>query len=171
MEPLNTSIPSTLSPQSEAFEPAGFWIRFVAIMIDALILLVIESPLSILEGVLTGGQQNYFVQIASKSGDPSPELFFIWLAIFSSKMVLSFFYIGWFFKNKGATPVKLIFGMRVLDIRTGKFLSYRQMFVREFVGKIISTLSLTIGYLMAAFTKDKRALHDLIAGTQVLRKK
>ncbi len=60
MEQINTSNFSSLSQQSDAFEPAGFWIRFIALMIDALTLLIIEYPLSILEWLITDGQQNYF---------------------------------------------------------------------------------------------------------------
>ena len=37
-------------------------------------------------------------------------------------------------------------------------------------GKIISTLILLIGYIMAAFTEKKQALHDMMAGTLVIKK-
>ncbi len=41
----------------------------------------------------------------------------------------------------------------------------------RWVGKIISCIILFIGYIMAAFTERKQALHDMIAGTLVLKGK
>jgi uncharacterized RDD family membrane protein YckC len=46
-------------------------------------------------------------------------------------------------------------------------------FVKAFVrnlSKVISTFILFIGYIMAGFTEKKQALHDMIAGTLVLKK-
>jgi uncharacterized RDD family membrane protein YckC len=40
----------------------------------------------------------------------------------------------------------------------------------RYFAKILSSLTLFIGYLMAGFTEKKQALHDMIAGTLVLRK-
>ena len=35
--------------------------------------------------------------------------------------------------------------------------------------KIVSSITLLIGYIMAGFTEKKQALHDIIAGTLVLK--
>ena len=40
----------------------------------------------------------------------------------------------------------------------------------RYFGKIVSAILLMIGYLMAAFTKRKQALHDIMAGCLVIRK-
>jgi uncharacterized RDD family membrane protein YckC len=40
----------------------------------------------------------------------------------------------------------------------------------RFFGKIISAITLYIGFLMAGFTEKKQALHDMMAGTLVIRK-
>jgi len=57
--------------------------------------------------------------------------------------------------------------LRVSHCDTGTNISYGRAFLRETVGKFLSAIILMIGYLMADFRDDKRALHDLIASTQV----
>jgi uncharacterized RDD family membrane protein YckC len=52
----------------------------------------------------------------------------------------------------------------------GKRIDFVKATIRYF-SKIISSLILLIGYIMAAFTEKKQALHDIIAGTLVLEKR
>jgi len=59
--------------------------------------------------------------------------------------------------------------LRVVDFETGAFLTTKQVFWREFIGKPLSMFTLYIGYMMA-FGAKKRALHDLLGGSQVLRR-
>jgi uncharacterized RDD family membrane protein YckC len=40
----------------------------------------------------------------------------------------------------------------------------------RYFARWISNMTLTIGYIMAGFTAKKQALHDIIAGTLVMRK-
>jgi uncharacterized RDD family membrane protein YckC len=40
----------------------------------------------------------------------------------------------------------------------------------RYFGKIVSALILFVGYVMAAFTPRRQALHDLMAGTLVARR-
>ncbi|QSJ20608.1 RDD family protein [Nostoc sp. UHCC 0702] len=40
----------------------------------------------------------------------------------------------------------------------------------RYFGKYISTMTFLIGYIMAAYTKKKQALHDILAGTLVINK-
>jgi uncharacterized RDD family membrane protein YckC len=58
-------------------------------------------------------------------------------------------------------------GIRVTDLDGGR-ISFGRATGRYF-GKILSGLILGIGFLMAAFTERKQALHDLLAGTLVVR--
>ena len=87
-----------------------------------------------------------------------------------ASLTIHFFYYGWFYKNKGATPGKMIFKMKVVDFESGQNIGYGKMFLREFVGKFCSALILGFGFFMIAWRQDKRGLHDLIAGTQVIRR-
>jgi uncharacterized RDD family membrane protein YckC len=63
---------------------------------------------------------------------------------------------------------KKALGLTVTDLE-GRRISFGRATGRYFA-KIISTLILCIGYMMAGFTERKQALHDMIAGTLVLRK-
>ncbi len=67
-----------------------------------------------------------------------------------------------------ATIGKRALGIVVTD-EAGKRISFGRATGRHF-GKYISTIILLIGFIMAAFTQKKQALHDIMAGTLVLKK-
>jgi uncharacterized RDD family membrane protein YckC len=66
-----------------------------------------------------------------------------------------------------ATVGKKILGLKVTD-EVGNRISFGRASGRYFA-KILSSMLLFIGYIMAAFTDRKRALHDMLAGTVVRR--
>jgi uncharacterized RDD family membrane protein YckC len=68
----------------------------------------------------------------------------------------------------GTTIGKRAFGLKVVNLEGFKP-SMGQAAGRYFAG-VLSAVILLIGYLMVAFRADKRALHDLIAGTWVVHK-
>jgi uncharacterized RDD family membrane protein YckC len=67
-----------------------------------------------------------------------------------------------------ASVGKLALGLKVVDLN-GERLSFGKALIRSF-GKILSGMILCIGYLIAAFTEKKQALHDMIASTLVVKK-
>ena len=67
-----------------------------------------------------------------------------------------------------ATLGKMIFGMKVTDLN-GNRISFARATGRHFA-KYLSSMILFIGYIMAGFTERKQALHDMIAGTLVIRR-
>ena len=67
-----------------------------------------------------------------------------------------------------ATVGKRIFGLKVGDFE-GKRISFGRAILRTLC-KYISGQILLIGYLMAFFTKNRQALHDVLAGTFVFEK-
>ena len=67
-----------------------------------------------------------------------------------------------------ATLGKLALGIKVTDMNGNK-LDYSKALVRA-LSRILSGFIMLIGYIIAAFTEKKQALHDLIAGTSVLEK-
>jgi uncharacterized RDD family membrane protein YckC len=156
--------------QAQAFEPGGFWIRLVARFIDGLIIGVITVPVAIVFGIIMG-----IMGVSNGSNAPSAAMggvaIILQLLNFVISLGATYGYYGWFYRNKGATPGKLLFGLKVVDSTTGTYLGWGQVFMREFVGWFVDGITLFIGLLMAGFRSDKRALHDLIAGTQVLRAK
>lgn len=145
------------APRPKA-EPGGFWLRFVAFFVDSLILGTIQMPFSFLFGYLgamTAGTNLY------------------WLVFGFSYVVGVFatvFYYGWFYRNKGATPGKMLFKLKVIDVQTGTHLTYRRVFMREVVGKLCSAVLFLAGYLMVAVREDKRGLHDFLGNSQVIRR-
>lgn len=150
---------------------AGFWIRFVALVIDVILIYVVQTfliiPLLGLFGIAT-----------ITPTDMSNENI---LALYSTMMVplivLSFFglIISWLYyafmesSSRQATLGKMAVGIIVTDLE-GNRISFLKATGR-FFSKFLSSLILYIGYIMAAFTEKKQALHDMIAGTLVLNNK
>ncbi len=84
--------------------------------------------------------------------------------------IVTILFFGWFYLNKGGSPGKLLFNMRVVDSATGSNIGYGRVLVREVLGFWLDWFTLGIGLIMGIFRADKRALHDLVASTQVLKK-
>ncbi|MCC7441344.1 MAG: RDD family protein [Bdellovibrionales bacterium] len=163
--------PLGLVPQPAALQPAGFWERFAAAFIDGLIITAVQAPFQYLMDSSVAVAQREM-----ESGDPErvqqATMMLLVLAIGKIGLVavLTFAYYGLFYRSKGATPGKLALGLRVIDMRRQEYPGLGATFLREFVGKTLSAIFFMIGYLMAGFRSDKRAMHDLMAGTQVIRK-
>lgn len=81
---------------------------------------------------------------------------------------------GWLYfalmesSGQQGTIGKMALGIKVTDMN-GNRIGFGRATGRYF-GKIISSLTLTIGYIMAGFTQQKQALHDIIAGCLVINK-
>jgi uncharacterized RDD family membrane protein YckC len=69
---------------------------------------------------------------------------------------------------KQGTVGKMILGIKVTTINGGRISFARA--TGRFFAKILSSLFLFIGYIMAAFTQRKQALHDIIAETLVIER-
>ena len=157
--------------------PGGFWIRFVAVLIDALVMIILSSLGGTLVRVLGISSKLGFdmAKLTTQDGQLSPEAMSTMMAAYSVGVIISwtigFFYFGWFYKNKGGSPGKLILGLRVRDYETKENIGYWRAFLREYIGKLISGVLLLLGFIMAAFRSDKKALHDMLSGTQVIQLK
>ena len=69
-------------------------------------------------------------------------------------------------KWSGKTPGKAAMGIRIVKMN-GENIDWKTSIIRYF-GYFLSILTLFIGFLMVGFRKDKRGLHDLVAGTKVI---
>jgi uncharacterized RDD family membrane protein YckC len=69
---------------------------------------------------------------------------------------------------KGATIGKMALGIKVTDLN-GERITFGRATGRYF-GKILSGLTLCIGYIIAGFSQQKQALHDILAKTLVVNK-
>ena len=152
---------------------AGFWIRFVASFLDTLFLAL---PLAVAIYFLSDGnwfdfsvyQQNMQYAMsgnAQKALASQPELSLKWELLFevSVFIVTIMFWRKW----RGATPGKKFVHIKIVDSKTFDDIDNKQAITRSF-GYIVSTFALLIGFFMVAFRKDKRGLHDLLAGTSVI---
>lgn len=143
---------------------AGFWIRFIAYLVDALILYVPVSVFNyifIIDGIIS------FTQNSSlDSMDWSAFYRTFVLCIFLNLLVYWFF--SAMFESGGwqATPGKRLMGLRVVDEMGGR-ISFKVATGRYF-SKYLSALILFIGYIMVGLTEKKQGLHDKMAGTFVL---
>ena len=91
------------------------------------------------------------------------------MSVLSSFLWLVSSVVGW--SLWGATPGKLLLGLRVFPAGgNSPGVGFAKGLLRV-VGYMLSSLTAGVGFLMAAFTKDKRGLHDMIAGTLVGRLK
>jgi uncharacterized RDD family membrane protein YckC len=129
--------------------PAGFWIRVGAALLDTLI---IGLPLAVISYFITGDWEGDFVT-----------------------SILDFLYyiivpVIW----AGYTVGKKITGIRIVKVN-GEKLGIGAMLMRTLVAGIVYIITLGIGLIISAFMvglrSDKRALHDLIAGTYVTYEK
>jgi uncharacterized RDD family membrane protein YckC len=142
---------------------AGFWIRLAAKMIDGLILSLATW------GVMIPFQLFFFTQFTRNTDTFNPAMF---LGAMSIMMLLVFgiqaFYTTWFVGRFAATPGKMACRLKVVLPDNGK-VSYPRAFGR-YCAELITSMTLTIGYIIAAFDVEKRSLHDRICSTRVVHK-
>ncbi len=133
----------------------GFWIRFVAVVIDGLIMLVVSlfyTP---------------FINMAAY--DPhDPVRVFIAIGILSGiGIALRGIYETLFVGRFGATPGKMVCHLKVVR-PDGRLLSYQRSLCR-YLAKLLNDFTFMIGYIIAAFDDEKQALHDRLCDTRVIR--
>ena len=143
---------------------AGFWIRFGAKIIDNIILFLVNTIIGLVAGFI-------ITPLAGANSDPSEIntaalggialLYFLQIAVAAG-------YTSFFLGKYSATPGKMALGIKVVR-PDGSSISYMRGFGRYFA-EILSAVILAIGYIMAAFDKEKRALHDHICDTRVIKK-
>ncbi len=136
----------------------GFWIRFGAVFLDGLIMLPVSLILSFAAARLYPAALVY-----NPRNGIAPQL--IYQAVsFTIQAVYDVFFTGRF----GGTPGKLICGLRVVR-SDGSRVTYARALGR-FFAKVVNYFTLTIGFIIAGFDSQKRALHDYMADTRVVFK-
>ncbi|MCY7409592.1 MAG: RDD family protein, partial [Chitinophagales bacterium] len=92
-----------------------------------------------------------------------------YIGLITSGIVLNWLYYAFMESStKQATLGKMALNIKVTDMQ-GNRITFLNATGRYF-GKIISSLIMGIGYIMAGFTEKKQALHDIVAGTLVVVK-
>jgi uncharacterized RDD family membrane protein YckC len=141
---------------------AGFWMRFVAFVIDAVLVGIVVWPVSLIMRAVIG---------FSGSAIAMPTM---GIHLVGGLVSLAFSsLVNWLYEallessSKQATVGKMVLALKVTDLG-GRRISFARATGRHFA-KIISGMILLIGYIMAGFTAKKQGLHDMIAGTLVVR--
>jgi uncharacterized RDD family membrane protein YckC len=150
-------------PTNVAF--AGFWLRFVAWIIDAIFLGVLSGILLVPFG---GFRLHHLL-----SGHPlSPEEFFGGGGVVHGWFVVQLLHWIYYALLESsiwqATLGKKALGLEVTDMY-GQRVSFGRATGR-FAARYLSIMTFGIGFILAGITAKKQALHDMIAGTLVIRK-
>jgi uncharacterized RDD family membrane protein YckC len=143
-----------------AFHYGGFWIRFVAYLIDGLI---VGFASVALQAILLPG-------LRSSAGITrgSAALALIGIAYLVG-VAMAATYEGLFVYKLGATPGKMVLGLRVVRPDGGPVSLGRA--VGRYFAKMLSAIIMLIGFIMAGFDREKRALHDMLVDPRVIKKR
>lgn len=138
-------------PDTPSVRFAGFWIRVAATLLDSLFLIglnmLIFNPLRRTWGVM--GATFSFIDLIEIVFDLLYLVLLTWLT--------------------GQTLGKIITGIRVINARQSRGnLTAGQVFLREVIGKFLSSLPFSLGYMWVGWNRRKQGWHDLLAKTYVI---
>jgi len=137
------------------YEYAGFIIRLLAQAVDVCLLVVFLIPI-------------FFFLYAISDRFSSFQLSWVDIVI-----VISMVFVAWlitlsFCVYKSSTPGKMLFGLKIVDVKTNKPPSLGQYIVR-YAAYLVSFSLCLLGFLWIIIDKRKQGLHDKIAGTSVVK--
>jgi uncharacterized RDD family membrane protein YckC len=152
---------------SDEVRYAGFWIRFVAFVIDSLLATMIVGPL--LWKIYGSAYFQDYVDLlqgridlaADRPMVAGPADVFVSLVLPAVGVVI-------FWIARQATPGKMVLSLRIVDATTHAPLSKLQAIIR-YLGYYVSIFGLMLGFLWIAFDPRKQGWHDKLAGTVVIR--
>ena len=141
-------------------EPAGFWIRALAFLIDGVVLyvlgLIAEKRLGIPDSTLGNGPVTTDALIRELPG--------LLLSVVIGLVFYTVMVGAW-----GATVGKMICGIRIVRGDGGR-VTYGLSFTRYFA-EFLSLVVLGLGYVWVALSPSKRAWHDYLCDTRVVYKR
>ncbi len=142
--------PATAAPMAAVLRPAGFWVRTLAVAIDGLWIAALVG-LGVALPILLDLSASLASLVSAGTG------------LLSAALVIA----GW--AKWGTTPGKRALGLYVCQPGGPPGIGVGRALLR-WVAYMVSMALLGVGFLLVAFNKDKRGLHDLIAGTAVGRR-
>lgn len=144
-----------LSAHHEFVVDAGFWKRVAASIIDSLIVGFV--------GRLAGELIGTVLSDVFSGGDLAEALMIVLCTL-----LIYTLYFAWFHSALSATPGKMVIGIKVARTN-GEPISFLRA-IGRYMAQALSTIPLFLGFVMAAFTARKQALHDFICDTVVVDK-
>jgi uncharacterized RDD family membrane protein YckC len=158
------AIPVPFPPAAPPFSGvryAGFWIRFLARLIDGMVLgmagLILRLPLLLMLGLRP--ELGYRFGMTPVLGAAMGISLVVNLAVGMA-------YEVYFVSTRGATPGKMALGLKI--IRSDGSPISPGLALGRYWAHWISGIPFFIGYIMAGFDSQKRALHDRICDTRVI---
>jgi len=164
-----------MSPQTSVsphVEYGGFWLRFLAYLIDSAVILVgicvVGIPLFFLTGLGA-----YLSEIHPDEDYNEAGIWFL-IGVFILFGIVSVA-VTWLYhammecSEWQATVGKKVLGLVVTDME-GRRVSFGRATGRHFAKIVTNMVPAFIGYIMAGFTDKKQALHDMIAGCLILQR-
>jgi len=148
----------------------GFWIRFLARVIDGILVGIVSTIIRLPLALLMGGGTALTLGRADR--DPAAALAAIPMLAgaigigFVIQIALSLGYEVYFLSTRGATVGKMALGLRVIRADGGPISA--GLAAGRYFASILSTLTIFIGYIIAGFDPEKRSLHDRICNTRVI---
>jgi uncharacterized RDD family membrane protein YckC len=144
--------PSGMSVYGHGY--AGFWLRVIASIIDAIIIAIVLITIMSITGKSVH-MQGYGWAFNGNEGAVRVVFNWLYFTLLESS--------GW-----RATVGKRLMGLEVIDLE-GNRIGFGRANARYW-SKILSTIILFIGFFMVAFTEKKQGLHDMIAKTLVIKR-
>jgi len=161
-----TPVPQTSPIQQVVY--AGFIKRFLALVIDVIILMIVTLPINLVfslfkpsGNVWISGLSKETNVITSSAMESAKQIVII---------VINFVYSIGFLTLSGATPGKMVLGLMVVGTDFHK-ISLGKAVIRETIGKFLSSIAFCLGYLWIIWDGKKQGWHDKIASTFVVEKK
>jgi uncharacterized RDD family membrane protein YckC len=133
---------------------AGFWLRVAAASVDLILISIVNFGIGVILGVAVAGSPSSANTVTTIAGLIGFGVGLLYYPIMESS-------------DSQATFGKRAVGIKVTDLY-GRRISFGRALGRH-VAQGVCWLTLGLGYLMASFTERKQALHDMIAGTLVVR--
>lgn len=149
------------------FRVAGFWRRGLAVLVDLLIL----TPVLLAAGAVLAF---LFDRPLPRFAELGPDLIVSTVvegsalgeAVLALSAILVLLYFFIFHAIRGQTPGKRLLGVMVIDT-FGERPGLARTLLRT-TGSVLSALLFSLGFLWIGFDREKRALHDWLAGTYVV---
>ena len=152
-------------------EYGGFWLRFLAYLIDGAVIMIGVCVVAIPLFFLTGF--GAFLSEIHPEEDWNENGVWVLIAVFllfgTASLVVTWLYHAWMESSEWQATV----GKKALDLvvtdMDGRRVSFWRATGRHFA-KIVSNMIYPFGHILAGFTEKKQALHDMIAGCVILRR-
>ena len=147
---------------------AGFWRRFFSFGIDVIFILIVLAGADAVLGFILGSDMTPPGGIQATVLGEIRQVAAAFLGMMVDSAILWLYWALFESSALQATLGKMALGIQVTDLH-GNPISFAKATGRNFA-KFISGLIFCIGFLMAGWTEKKQALHDIMAGTLVVKK-